>query len=125
MRVDSIAAGLAALAATTVSAVPLTTRAQDMLSTNDMDVVQLALYLEHLEYTLYSGGYEAFTDEQYTAAGLPANFRQQIGITAMQEMTHSEALAGVLTANGVTPIPNCTYKVCGRSLTKLGRYAHV
>ena len=52
------------------------------LSDNDTSVLQLALYLEHLERALYTGGYQSFTDAEYTAAGFPAGFRDNIGVIA-------------------------------------------
>ena len=51
-------------------------------STTDESVLQLALYLEHLETALYTGGYENFTDAQYTAAGFPPGFRDNVGVIA-------------------------------------------
>ena len=51
-------------------------------SATDESVVQLALYLEHLELSLYTGGYENFTDEEYTAAGFPSGFRDNVGVIA-------------------------------------------
>ena len=52
------------------------------LSDNDTAVLSLALYLEHLEYALYTGGYDSFTDDQYTAAGFPSGFRDNVGVIA-------------------------------------------
>lgn len=51
-------------------------------SATDESVLQLALYLEHLELALYTGGYENFTDAEYTAAGFPAGFRENVGVIA-------------------------------------------
>ena len=77
----ALAAGLASLAL----AHPLEKR-QDALpkanSATDASVVQLAQYLEHLEFALYSGGFDNFTDAQYTAAGFPAGFRENVGVIA-------------------------------------------
>ena len=56
-------------------------------STTDESVLQLALYLEHLETALYTGGYENFTDAQYTAAGFPPGFRDNVGVIA--QVCHS------------------------------------
>ena len=76
-----MAAGLAAL----VIAHPVEKR-QDVLppvdSITDEMVAQLALYLEHLELSLYTGGYENFTDAQYTAEGFPPGFRENVGVIA-------------------------------------------
>ena len=52
------------------------------LSDSDTAVLSLALFLEHVEYALYTGGYNSFTDDQYTAAGFPAGFRDNVGMIA-------------------------------------------
>lgn len=51
-------------------------------SDTDASVLQLALYLEHLEQSLYTGGYENFTEAEYTADGFPAGFRDNVGVIA-------------------------------------------
>lgn len=51
-------------------------------SATDESVLQLALYLEHLELSLYTGGYTNFTDAEYTAAGFPPGFRENVGVIA-------------------------------------------
>ncbi len=51
-------------------------------SATDESVVQLALYHEYLEFVLYSSGYDSFTDAQYTAAGFPVGFRENVGVIA-------------------------------------------
>lgn len=63
------------------AAAPLEKR-QMALSEDDINVLQLAHYLENLEYNLYSGGFNNFTEEQYQAAGFPAGFRDNVGVTA-------------------------------------------
>ena len=63
------------------AAVPLEKR-QTALSEDDINVLQLAHYLENLEYNLYSGGFNKFTEEQYQAAGFPAGFRDNVGVIA-------------------------------------------
>ena len=77
----SLAAGLAPLA----FAHPLEKR-QNALppvkSVTDESVLQLANYLENLEHVLYTEGYEMFTDAEYTAAGFPAGFRENVGVIA-------------------------------------------
>ena len=75
---------LAGLAASAVAA-PVEKRANTLPpvdSATDESVLQLALYLEHLEHALYTGGYENFTDAEYTAAGFPAGFRENVGVIA-------------------------------------------
>ena len=41
-----------------------------------------ALYLEHLEQSLYTGGFNNFTDAEYEAAGFPPGFRENVGVIA-------------------------------------------
>jgi len=62
-----------------ISASPVIKRA---LSQNDIDTLQLAHYLELLELNLYSAGCSNFTDSQYTSAGFPVGFRDNICIIA-------------------------------------------
>lgn len=89
-----------------ISASPITKRA---LSDNDINTLQLAHYLELLELNLYTGGCNNFTDDQYTATGFPAGFRENVCVIASHEAIHATALASILEANGVTPLPQCTY----------------
>ncbi|KAL8730732.1 MAG: hypothetical protein Q9181_004570 [Wetmoreana brouardii] len=79
-------------------------------SAADENVAQLALYLEHLELNLYTGGFNNFTDAQYTAAGFPPGFRENVGVIAQHEQVHSDTLSAILTAAGKTPVPPCIYK---------------
>ncbi|KAI9826421.1 MAG: hypothetical protein M1819_007384 [Sarea resinae] len=79
------------------------------LSTSDTTILQLALYLEHLEFSLYSGGCDNFNDAQYTAQGFPAGFRENVCVIADQEDTHANTIAAVLNANGIEPVPTCSY----------------
>lgn len=75
---------LAALVASVLAA-PVDKRANTLPpvdSATDESVLQLALYLEHLELALYTGGYENFTDAEYTAAGFPPGFRDNVGVIA-------------------------------------------
>ena len=70
---------------TSAVAAPVAKRANSLPpvdSATDESVLQLALYLEHLEQALYTGGYENFTDAEYTAAGFPAGFRENVGVIA-------------------------------------------
>ncbi|KAI4126520.1 MAG: hypothetical protein LQ338_003710 [Usnochroma carphineum] len=73
-------------------------------------VLQLALYQEHLEFSLYTGGFENFTDAQYTAAGFPPGFRENVGVIAQHEAVHAQTISTILSDAGFTPIPPCTYQ---------------
>lgn len=99
---------------------PLEKRANTLPPVNsatDESVLQLALYLEHLETALYTGGYENFTDAQYTAAGFPPGFRENVGVIAQHEVTHASTISSILTAAGYSPVPPCTYKFPDNSPT--------
>lgn len=80
----SLAASLLPLALTA----PLQKRA---LSANDVSVLQLALFLERLEFNLYSGGFNNFSDAQYLAQGFLPRFRQNVGVIA-QVRKHKDPL---------------------------------
>lgn len=107
---------------------PVEKRANELppvASATDESVLQLALYLEHLEYALYSGGYEKFSEAQYVAEGFPAGFRDNVGLIAQvrctdalgngnanssqHEATHAATITAILEKAGYTPVPNCTY----------------
>ncbi|KAL8778721.1 MAG: hypothetical protein Q9213_007274 [Squamulea squamosa] len=81
-----------------------------VISAQDESVVQLALYLEHLELSLYSGGFINFTDAEYTAAGFPPGFRENVGVIADHEKTHADTISTILRNAGKTPVPPCTYQ---------------
>ncbi|CAD6591156.1 MAG: hypothetical protein ASARMPRED_005243 [Alectoria sarmentosa] len=99
--------------AASVVAHPLEKRANTLPpvdSATDESVLQLALYLEHLELALYTGGYVNFTDAEYTAAGFPAGFRENVGVIASHEATHSATISAILEKAGYAPVPTCSYK---------------
>ncbi|KAL8955781.1 MAG: hypothetical protein Q9193_006487 [Seirophora villosa] len=92
---------------------PLEKRQNALPSVNsptDESVLQLALYLENLERSLYTGGFENFTDAEYTAAGFPPGFRENVGVIAAHEVVHAETISNILSNAGFTPVPPCTYK---------------
>jgi hypothetical protein len=70
----ALAAGLTVNAAPTIE--------KRGLSANDSNTLSLALYLEHLEFALYSGGFNAFDDAAYEADGFPPGYRENINVIA-------------------------------------------
>lgn len=66
---------LAAVLLPLTSALPLKSRQAP--SAADVSVAQLAVFLEHLEFNLYTGGYDNFTDAQYLAQGFPRGVQRQ------------------------------------------------
>ena len=86
-------------------AVPVEKRANTLPpvdSATDESVLQLALYLEHLELALYTGGFENFTDAQYTAAGFPAGFRENVGVIASVSSPTTSPSAEVVKLTGAS-----------------------
>lgn len=58
------------------------------LSSQDIDILHLAQYLENLEYALFSKGCDDFADAEFTSAGFAAGFRGQVCVVAQQELFH-------------------------------------
>ncbi|KAL8924363.1 MAG: hypothetical protein Q9208_004145 [Pyrenodesmia sp. 3 TL-2023] len=79
-------------------------------SATDAAVLQLALYLEHLEQNLYRGGFDNFTDAEYIADGFPPGFRQNVGVIAAHEDVHVQTIRTILSNAGYTPVPPCSYR---------------
>ncbi|MCJ1225869.1 hypothetical protein MMC12_002518 [Toensbergia leucococca] len=102
----SVLALITALLPLTLTA-PLQKRA---LSESDQNVLELALYLEHLELSLYTGGCDNFTDAQYSAQGFAPGYRENVCVIAGHEQVHADTIATILSSNGVAPIPACTYQ---------------
>ena len=65
-----------------------------VVSAADESVLQLALYLEHLEQSLYHGGFDNFTDAEYAAQGFPPGFRDNVGVIA-QVRLYAHSVVGL------------------------------
>ncbi|KAA1473604.1 hypothetical protein DENSPDRAFT_903176 [Dentipellis sp. KUC8613] len=73
----------------------------------DVDILNFALTLEHLESTFYAQGLARFSARDFESAGLPAWAYGRVKQIAAHEATHVSALAGALGKAAVQP---CTYK---------------
>lgn len=80
------------------------------LSTQDKGALSLAMYLENLEYALFSAGCNNFTDADYSSAGYASGFHENVCIIASQERAHAQAIGSVLSSNGYDTISPCTYQ---------------
>lgn len=94
MRFSTASLAIGLLPLVCAAPAPLQKRA---LSASDTSVLQLALFLEHLELNLYTGGYLNFTDAQYIAAGFPAGFRANVGVIASVRTVYLAASYSFLT----------------------------
>ena len=59
-----------------LSAAPLASRIAGLEL--DIQVLQLGLYLEHVEYNFFNGGWEKFSDADFASAGFSSDFRANI-----------------------------------------------
>ncbi len=74
-----------------------------------VDVLNYALTLEHLEYAFYRDGLEAFSAEDFTAAGYAPNVYEWFGIIRDHEMEHVETITQVITDLGGAPVAEANY----------------
>lgn len=76
----------------------------------NLDILNYALTLEHLEDTLYRQALTNFTNADFVAAGFPAPFYANLRQVSSEETTHVQFLTTAITAAGGTPVAPCTYK---------------
>lgn len=77
---------------------------------SDVDILQFALTLEHLENTFYKQALTNFSVTEFTAAGFDQNFLTNLDFIAHDEEQHVVLLESAITAAGATPVAACTYK---------------
>ena len=82
----------------------------DTLNT-DIQVLNYALTLEHLENAFYSGALAQFDEKAFQAAGLPSGARERFSEVAFHEATHVLALTAALALLGGQATQPCTYNL--------------
>lgn len=80
-------------------------------------VLQLAPYLEHLEENIYIGGFKNLIVEQYTAAGFPPRFRENVGVIAevsslSNELDPAQIADSILSTRLPTSSPSALSRRC-------------
>lgn len=96
------ASAAAAAPAAASSAAPAT-------NLTDVDILQFALTLEHLEATFYAQGFQKFPDSDFQAAGLQPNQISALKTVGQTESTHVTQLTAAISAAGAKPVEQCTY----------------
>ncbi|KAF2431481.1 hypothetical protein EJ08DRAFT_669878 [Tothia fuscella] len=75
----------------------------------DVQVLNFALTLEHLEDRFYREGLANYTEAHFTAAGFDRTFYRNLKEISFDETTHVSFLTGALTAAGAPAVAECTY----------------
>ena len=76
---------------------------------SEVDVLNYALTLEHLEATFYRQGLEQFADQAFLDAGLQSSVRDYLVEIGEHEAAHVETLTQVITELGGDPVAEAEY----------------
>ncbi|TKA53124.1 hypothetical protein B0A49_11956 [Cryomyces minteri] len=76
----------------------------------DVDILQFALTLEHLENVFYKNALSTWPEKTFTDAGFSKDFYNQLKYIAHDEEGHVVYLEAALKAAGVKPNAACEYK---------------
>ncbi|KAL5089469.1 hypothetical protein Trisim1_005165 [Trichoderma cf. simile WF8] len=99
-------AAIALFAAGIVAAAPAV---EKRAAITDVDILNYALTLEHLEDTFYRQGLANFTQDDFAKAGYDATFYGNVQKLSIDESTHVSFLTSALKAAGATPVSACSY----------------
>ena len=106
MMLPTYAVALAACL-TSVYAAPLSRRQATNIT--DLDVLQFALTLEHLENVFYKTALSQFNEDAFTAAGFSSDYFNNLKFIAHDEEAHVLLLENAISTAGGTPVAACTY----------------
>ena len=96
---------------------PATAGAVSDTFSTDVEVLNYALTLEHLEYAFYRDGLAQFDEEDFTSAKFIRGFGGRVisrvypnfQLIRAHEETHVEILTSVIAGRGGTPVNECNY----------------
>jgi len=99
----------------------------------DVDVLNYALTLEHLEYAFYRDGLKKFGERKFENADVFDGLGSYLRRTAYQnfirirnhERTHVETLVSVIKSLGGKPVPEATYNFQKTAFTSVGKFVNV
>ena len=75
----------------------------------DLDILQYALTLEHLENVFYKKAISQMPESDFVAAGFSTEYYTNLLYVATDEQDHVELLTSAIAATGATPVAACTY----------------
>lgn len=78
----------------------------------NIQVLNYALTLEHLENAFYAGALARFDEQAFVDAGLPSEVRVRFSEIAVHEATHVAVLRAALALLGGQATQPCTYYLC-------------
>jgi rubrerythrin len=99
----------------------------------DIDVLNYALTLEHLEYAFYRDGLKKFGEKELEKANafdglgryLRRNAHENFVRIRNHEGTHVETLESVIESLGGVPVPECTYNFEQTAFTSVAKFVEV
>lgn len=105
--------GIAAISIVGVAAAqdstPAASPVDGVVFTSDVDVLNYALTLEHLEHAFYRDGLASIGSEGIAALGYQAGVFDFLSEIAAHEAAHVETLTAVITQLGGEPVAEATY----------------
>src|SRR5215210_4560129 len=135
-----LAGSAAALAGGALMAVPGVAKAHSTPEPpTDIDMLNYALTLEHLEATFYTKGLKKFDERafelffarnrNYQKRGISyldgTEVRREFVLIREHEQTHVATLKKVIRSLGGTPVPACTYNFGKTAFTSVGKFVSV
>ncbi|KAL2068481.1 hypothetical protein VTL71DRAFT_16579 [Oculimacula yallundae] len=75
----------------------------------DVDILEFALTLEHLETAFYQQGFAKFPDSDFVALGLTPEDLKNLKSIGGTEATHVTTLTSAIAGAGTAPVAPCTY----------------
>ncbi|KAG2143554.1 ferritin-like domain-containing protein [Suillus bovinus] len=106
MKVTAASASLLVVAALSELCVAVPAKRGDSGAPTDIQILNFALTLEHLENAFYTQGLQKYTQQDFLDADLPAWARGRWNEIAQHESTHVSFLESVIGDQAVQP---CTY----------------
>jgi len=106
MKLSTTTTAAALLLTSTTLAHPVEKR---QAAVTDLDILQYALTLEHLENVFYKGAVSMMSEQDFTNAGFSAAYYQNLLFIVHDEEQHVELLSSSIEYTGATPVAACTY----------------